>query len=122
MTGTAANAETSIDADIATLERLNKLDAKLCEDLRHSCRLNTSGVVSSKSRGQNHQEKPSCWALVTGAGVSKKAFSSSASISLGGDGNDTEGGRDGSRRDGSGGEDDDGTGNTSNSRKRVFSK
>lgn len=102
----------TIEVEIATLERLNQEDTRLCDDLRASCR------IGNNTRGGGVQQgKLSCWALVQGGGVSKRAFSSSTAKAL------IDGAVSGRRQStGTGSGDDDSGGSNPGSRKRVFSK
>ena len=102
----------TIEVEIATLERLNQEDTRLCDELRASCR------IGNNTRGGGVQQgKLSCWTLVQGGGVSKRAFSSTNAKAL------IDGAVSGRRHSTGGGSgDEDSGGSNPGSRKRVFSK
>lgn len=109
---TDVNGGSTIEAEIATLERLNHEDTRLCDELKSSCRIghNTKG-------GGVQQGKASCWALVQGGGISNKGL-----LAAGKGDHDGTAAAGASESNGSGSGEDDGAGSTPGSRKRAFSK
>lgn len=106
--------------EIATIDRLNDEDAKLCEELRVSCRVDSNGKPGEGGGGGNRGF--SCWTLAQGDGVPKKISTSSAMSLAGGGDSEEAAPRRRSSTSGGGSAEDDGDGDTSSSRKRVFSK
>lgn len=105
----AENGGSTIDAEIATLERLNQQDSQLCDELRASCTIGNSSRNTKTSGGQ--QVARSCWSLVQGA-LPKGPFSGTTSPRSAEKGAKAGGKGDGDRE---GGE-------SSGAKKRVFSK
>lgn len=105
----AENGGSTIDAEIATLERLNNQDSQLCDELRASCTIGISNRNAKTSGGQ--QVARSCWSLVQGA-LPKGPFSGTTSPRSAEKGAKAGGKGDGDRE---GGE-------SSSAKKRVFSK
>lgn len=134
--GAENNGGSSIESEIAMLERLNLDEARLCDEVQAACRLKNAGNggggtannKAAKGEGRSpdkKQQRPSCWAIATfddgnknSTAVSKTSLSlSSSPLSsslLAGNGGGSGGGGDqpassikgGSVGDGSGGSGD----------------